>query len=62
MEYEPGGETRVLKPDSCFSIRVEPQCGQIGFRDPLTSNSESRPHDWQIYSKSGMGSGPTSRR
>ena len=51
------GETRALKPESCFSSFFDPQFGQAGLRDPVTSCSEISPQARQMYSKIGMGSG-----
>ena len=48
------GETRALKPESCFSSFFDPQFGQAGWRDPDTSCSEISPQALQMYSKSGM--------
>jgi len=50
-------EPRVLNPDNCFSSRVDPHCGQAGIRAADTSCSDLAPHDWQIYSNSGMMTG-----
>ena len=46
--------TLALKLESCFSSFFEPQLGQAGLREPVTSSSEISPHDLQMYSKSGM--------
>lgn len=47
-------ETWVLKLDSCFLSFFEPQLGQTGLRDELTSCSKISLQDWQMYSNSGM--------
>ena len=46
--------TLALKLESCFSSFFDPQLGQAGLREPVTSSSEISPHDLQMYSKSGM--------
>ena len=56
------GETWALKLESCFSSFFDPQFGQAGWREPVTSCSEISPQARQMYSKSGMGSGAISRR
>ena len=49
------GETRALKPESCFSSFFDPQFGQTGWREPVTSSSATSLQAEQMYSNRGMG-------
>ena len=52
----------ALNAENFFSSFFDPQFGQAGWREPVTSCSEISPQARQMYSKSGMGSGAISRR
>ena len=49
------GATEALKLESCFFIFLEPQWGQTGWREPVTSSSATSLQEEQMYSNSGMG-------
>lgn len=52
---ERDGATDALKLESCFFSFFEPQFGQTGRREPVTSSSATSLQEEQMYSNSGMG-------
>ena len=49
------GATDALKLESCFFSFFDPQFGQTGWREPVTSSSATSLQAEQMYSNRGMG-------